>query len=108
MKPKRITLKSLIRETLAAYAPGTRFSVYAFELWGNPRDGFDCNDGWRIANDADPQDVETAALARWEIFRLNYARRARVSDITDTGSGAPYPASLEVDCLPFLEIRPIA
>lgn len=108
MKPKRITLKSLIRETLAAYPPGTLFSVYAFELWGNTREGFDCNDCWRIAHEADPHEVESAAIARWEIFRLNYAPRARVSGITDTGGGAPHPASLEVDCLPFLEIRPIA
>ena len=107
MKTKRTTLKSLIRETVAAYAPGTRFAVYAFELWGNPREGFDCNDCWRIVNDADPQEVENAAIARWEIFRLNYARRARVSDIVNTGEGAPHAASLEVDCLPFLEIRPI-
>ena len=94
-------IRNLINETNANNE--SRFDVVAFELWGNSRDGFDCNNAWKIATNADLSQVLEAARGRWEIFKLNYLPKARVGDITD--SGYDDNLSLEIDCVPFLEIR---
>ena len=102
---KRQTLETVIREYIAAHDPETRFDVIAFELWGNRREGFDCNDKWFIRRNADLPEVLNAARGRWEIFKLNYLPAARVSDLEDTGWEDT--VSLEIDAVPFLEIRPV-
>ena len=94
-------IRNLINETNANSE--TRFDVVAFELWGNSRDGFDCNNAWKIATNADLSQVLEAARGRWEVFKLNYLPKARVCDISDTGFDSTL--SLEIDCIPFLEIR---
>ena len=81
-----------------------RFDVVAFELWGNAREGFDTNSAWYLSKDADLSEALEAARARWEAFKVNYLPKARVSDIHDTGWDSTL--SLEVDSVPFLEIRP--
>lgn len=96
-------IRNLISETNATNE--RRFDVIAFELWGNSRDGFDCNNAWKIATNADLSEVLEAARARWEIFKLNYLPKARVGDISDIGYDDNL--NLEVDCVPFLEIRAI-
>jgi hypothetical protein len=96
-------IRNLITETNATSEP--RFDVVAFELWGNSREGFDCNNAWKIETNADIEQVLESARARWEIFKLNYLPKARVGDIQDTGFDSTL--SLEVDCVPFLEIRAI-
>jgi hypothetical protein len=94
-------IRKLISETNATNT--ARFDVIAFELWGNSRDGFDCNSAWEIATNADIETVLESARGRWEVFKLNYLPKARVCDIEDTGFDDTI--SLEVDCVPFLEIR---
>ena len=100
------TLETKIREMIieANADPAARWDVVAFELWGNPRDGFDCNNSWKIARDVEMESALSAARARWEVFKVNYLPKARVADITDSGFDSAL--SLEVDCVPFLEIRP--
>lgn len=94
-------IRNLINQTNATNE--ARFDVIAFELWGNSRDGFDCNNAWKIARGVELNEALEVARARWEIFKVNYLPKARVSDITDTGFDSTL--SLEVDFVPFLEIR---
>lgn len=98
-------LETKIRQLINEANPdaNARFEVIAFELWGNSREGFDCNNAWGIARNADLAQVLEAARARWEVFKVNYLPKARVADIQDTGFDSTL--SLEVDSVPFLEIR---
>ena len=96
-------IRNLISETQPTNE--TRFDVIAFELWGNSREGFDCNNAWKIATNANIETVIESARARWEVFKLNYLPKARVGDISDVGYDDNL--NLEVDCVPFLEIRAI-
>lgn len=98
-------LETKISQLINQAKPDTnaRFEVVAFELWGNAREGFDCNNAWHISRNAELAEVLESARARWEIFKLNYLPKARVCDISDTGFDSTL--SLEVDSVPFLEIR---
>jgi hypothetical protein len=98
-------LETKIRQLINEAKPkaNARFEVVAFELWGNAREGFDCNNAWKIARNADLAEVLESARARWEIFKVNYLPKARVCDLTDSGFDSTL--SLEVDSVPFLEIR---
>jgi len=96
-------IRNLIAETNATNE--TRFDVVAFELWGSAREGFDCNNAWHIARGVELNEALEAARGRWEVFKLNYVSKARVCDISDIGFNDNL--SLEVDCVPFLEIRAI-
>jgi hypothetical protein len=94
-------IRNLINETNPD--ADARFNVVAHELWGNSHDGLETNSSWYLATNADLSQVLEAARARWEIFKVNYLPKARVGDITDTGFDSTL--SLEVDFVPFLEIR---
>lgn len=100
-----MTLEKKISQLLneANHPSNARFKVVAFELWGNSREGFEYNSSWYIANDADIEKVLESARGRWEAFKVNYLPKARVSDIADIGFDSTI--SLEVDSIPFLEIR---
>ena len=91
-------ISQLISET-----ESTRFDVIAHELWGNSKDGFETNSSWYIKQNADLSQVLESARGRWEVFKVNYLPKAKVRDIQDTGYDNTF--SLEVDCIPFLEIR---
>ena len=98
-------LETKIRNLITETNPDAeaRFNVVAHELWGNSREGFETNTSWYIATNADLSQVLEAARGRWEVFKVNYLPKARVCDISDTGFSDDL--SLEVDCVPFLEIR---
>ena len=96
-------LETKIRQLINEANPDARFNVIAFELWGEPEGGYSTNNAWHIAMNADAEQVLEAARARWEIFKVNYMPKARVCDIEDTGFDSTI--SLEVACVPFLEIR---
>lgn len=98
-------LETKIRQILneANYPADSRFEVIAFELWGNASEGFECNKAWKIAWNASLDVVLESVRERWGIFKYNYLPKARVSDIQDTGFDSTI--SLEVECVPFLEIR---
>ena len=90
-------LRSLINN------PSDTFDVIAHELLGNMSEGYDVNSSWYLLRDADISTVLESARGRWEVFKLNYHPKARVTDINDIGYDDDI--SLEVDCIPFLEIR---
>ena len=94
-------IATLIRE--ATQNKSTRFDVVAHGLWGNKQGGYETNSSWYLRKDADIAEVLEAARGRWEVFKVTYLRSARVCDITDSGFDSNL--SLEVDCIPFLEIR---
>ena len=96
-------IRNLITEANAT--DETRFDIVAHELWGNSREGFETNTSWYIKTNSTLEEALEAARGRWEVFKLNYLPKARVGDITDTGYDNTL--SLEVDCVPFLEIRPV-
>ena len=96
-------IENLILEA-TQLGPDTRFDVVAHELWGNKREGYETNSSWFLTKDADMAETLEAARGRWEVFKVNYHSKARVSDIQDIGCDCDL--SLEVDCIPFLEIRP--
>lgn len=102
-----MTLEKKISQLLNEANPdaNARFDVIAFELWGNAREGFECNNAWKIARNADLAEVLESARARWEIFKVNYLPKARVCDIVDVGDLTDRFLSLDVGCVPFLEIR---
>jgi len=96
-------IRNLIAETNATSE--SRFDVVAHELWGNSREGFETNSSWYLKTNATLEEALEAARGRWEVFKVNYLPKARVSDIVDNGWSDDL--SLEVDCVPFLEIRAI-
>lgn len=99
-----MTLENKIRNLINESAStNSRFDVVAHELWGNKREGYATNTSWFITKDADMEETLEVARGRWEVFKFNYHSKARVSDITDIGYDCDL--SLEVDCIPFLEIR---
>jgi hypothetical protein len=102
---KPMTLEKKISQLLneANHPSNARFEVVAFELWGNAREGFDTNSAWYLSKNADADQVLQDARGRWEAFKVNYLPKARVSDIADIGFDSTL--SLEVDSVPFLEIR---
>jgi hypothetical protein len=95
------TIRILIAQSNPA--PSEAFDVIAHELI---HDGefYSTNTSWYLRRDADIPAVLEAARGRWEAFKVNYAPRARVSDIRDVNYCDDI--SLEVDGIPFLEIRP--
>jgi hypothetical protein len=103
---KRQTLETLISSLLSDFPETATFDLTAFELWGNARDGFDCNDSWCVGRDVPRDAVAEHARGRWEVFKVNYLPKARVSDIADINYHAESGLSLEVDYVPFLDIRP--
>lgn len=97
-------LETKIRDLILETTKATRFNVVAHELWGEPEGGFSTNSSWYIATNADLDEVLEVARGRWEVFKANYLPKARVADIQNTGFDESL--SLEVDYLPFIEIRP--
>lgn len=97
-------LETKIRQLIAETNPTaeTRFDVIAHELM---HDGFgwSTNSSWYLKRDANIAETLEAARGRWEVFKANYHSRARVADIQDNGFDSTL--SLDVDYIPFLEIR---
>jgi hypothetical protein len=104
---KKMRLETKIRNLISETQPTneSRFDVVAHELWGNSHDGFETNASWYIKTNATLEEALEAARGRWEVFKVNYLPKARVCDISDIGYDDNF--SLEVDCIPFLEIRAI-
>jgi hypothetical protein len=105
LERKPMKLETIIRILIeqSKPTPNESFDIIAHELI---HDGefYSTNTSWYLRRDADIPAVLEAARGRWEVFKVNYAPRARVSDIRDIGYDADL--SLEVEGIPFLEIRP--
>jgi hypothetical protein len=102
----RKTLETVIGEFLADYPDNQAFRVRAHELW---RDGcgWTSNDRFTIVDNADKARVLRAARGRWEVFKVNYASKARVSNIVNIGYDRETGLMLECDYLPFVDIEPL-
>lgn len=99
---KRQTLETAIKELLASHPADSTYIVKAFELWRDDM-GWSTNDAWYLARNASLSEVLSIARGRWEVFKVNYAPRARVADIADIGyESGEY--SLECNFLPFIDI----
>lgn len=106
---KRPRLETVLAELLAPYfpAPDSTADVIALELWQDGDGGLSVNSAWFMQRDATLPETLEILRARWEVFKVNYAPRARVSDLGDANySGPEFPALLECGCIPFAEIRP--
>lgn len=99
-------LETKIRQLIAETNPTaeTRFDVIAHELM-HDGEGWSTNTSWYLRRDADIAETLEAARGRWEVFKANYHSKARVRDITDPSCGCWETLHLDVDCIPFLEIR---
>lgn len=80
-----------------------KFSVVAYELWMYD-EGWSTNGCWCLVDDAGLEEVLEAARNRWEVFKVNYAPKARVADIADEGCEDD-AVHLVVDYLQFLSIK---
>jgi hypothetical protein len=82
------------------------FDVIAHELWADGEGSYSVNDSWHLARGCDREEAIGHLANRWQIFKANYAPKARVRDLTDENySGPEFPALLEVDCIAFAEVR---
>lgn len=81
------------------------FAVVAHELT-NDGEGWSVNDSWYLARSCDREEVVSHLVNRWHVFKANYAPRAAAKNLENANwSGDEYPALLEVNCIPFAEIR---
>ncbi len=96
------TLEKHIASLLSDAPAGATFDVAAHEIWREPEGGWSSNDCWFLIRNATLPQALDAIRGRWEVFKVKYAPRARVKDITDIGEGHYY--SLECDYLPFVDI----
>lgn len=81
------------------------FDVIAHELQ-HDGESYSTNDSWFLARGCDREEAIGHLVNRWHVFKANYAPRARVRDLSDANwSGDEFPSLLEVDCIPFAEVR---
>ena len=80
------------------------FDVIAHELT-NDGEGWSVNDSWHLARGCDREEAITRLSYRWEVFKLNYAKRATVRRLNDSSYDDESPCYLESDCTPFAEVR---
>jgi len=75
----------------------------------NRKSGVDAghdDEGGFHARGCDREEAISHLANRWAVFKLNYAPRACIKDLSDANwSGDEFPALLEVDCLAFAEVR---
>ncbi len=81
------------------------FDVIAHELWADGDGGFSVNDSWHLGRGCDREEAITHLRHRWEVYKVNYEPRARVSGISDENwSGNEFPSLLSAG-YPFAEVR---
>lgn len=101
--PAKGTLERRIYNMLEDCHGVTRFDVIAYELT-NDGNGWSVNTPFHIGRKCDTQEVLSHARGRFEVFKANYASRARINTLEDTSDGDTY--LLDCEGIPFLEIRP--
>lgn len=78
------------------------YDVIALELW-HDGNGWSVNTPFRLASKVDRETAIARLADRWHIFKLNYAKRANVRDISDS-SCEENECNFEVDCIPFADV----
>lgn len=104
--PRKNSFDALVYQIYASRPSGSRFDLYAFELWPDGDGGHSVNDAWRFARDCNLPEAIEHALARWEVYRVNYAPSARVKHLELDDNGASYPVTITHHGLPVVEFRP--
>lgn len=61
------------------------FKVQFHELIRESEGGWSVNDSWTARCSANKEETISLLRSRWEIFKLNYLSKARVSNIEDIG-----------------------
>lgn len=79
------------------------YDVIVLELI-NDGEGWSVNTPFRIASNVDREIAIERLASRWHTFRANYAKRACVRDLSDS-SCEENESTLEVDCIPFADVR---
>lgn len=79
------------------------FDVTAFELT-HDGEGWSVNTPFRIGKRMDRAETIYTLRQRWEIFKVNYLPKARVSDLADTGY-TDGVCNLEVACTAFADVK---
>ena len=103
---KRQTLETAIRlhlKSVSAPANAT-FNVIAHSLWADGEGGWSTNDSWYMSRSVDLETLLEDCRGRWEVFKVNYAPKARVADLADIGY-EPSRICLECAQVPFLNIE---
>jgi hypothetical protein len=98
-------LEKKILKTLGDIDPLATYDITAHSLtrdWS----GWSSNDRFRIATKVDLDRAVEVARGRWEVFKVNYNRKARVMDVEDAClEDCRGEIILEVACIPFIDIK---
>lgn len=79
------------------------YDVIAHEL-SHDGMGYSVNNSWHLGRGCDRESAISHLANRWHVFKANYASKARVMDLSDS-SCEENECVLEVDCIPFAEVR---
>lgn len=96
------TLEHKLDEMLPVYPS---YAVIAHELWGDGEGGWSVNASWFLSRSCDREEAISHLRHRWEVFKVNYHPKARVADLEDGSWDYESQCILEVDCIPFAEVR---
>ena len=80
------------------------FKLVAYEMTREREGGWSVNTPFSMGSGVDRDEAIEILSARWEIFKLNYSKRARVRDIQDVGDEN---CELEVDCIAFARVEEV-
>lgn len=111
MKHARHTLEARALDLLRPLSlhDSTLYTLRAHELWRDCDGGWSSNDRFTLARDVDLAEALRAIRRRWEVFRANYAPRARISDVDTLDAWHDYRdaahLSLEAAGLAFVDIE---
>lgn len=103
--PAKGTLERRIYDLLEDCHGVSKFDVVAYGLL-HDGEGWSVNDPWYLGHACTVPEVLEHARGRFEVFKANYAPRARVNAIEDTNYCGDGPITLDCEGIPFLEIRP--
>lgn len=100
-----MTLEKAILKILGEHIAHPECHTYKITSYDLTHDGegWSVNYPFTIGSSVPLSEALETARARWEVFKVNYLPRARVSDIADIGEGDVF--ELECDCTPFLQIE---
>lgn len=80
-----------------------RFDIRFFGLIRESEGGWSVNDSWTARTNATREETINLLRDRWEVFKLNYLKKARVKNITNE-SIVENEVQLEVDYTTFADL----
>ena len=83
----------------------TTYSIRAFELWRDDC-GWSVNDSWQMGSNLTYSELLEYCRGRWEVFKLNYFPKCRVSDIQILDSWSEEPIyQVEIEFMSLFDIE---